>query len=974
MLGQTLQRLQRRRQSLGHLERADEAELACARHRQQVQADVGRRGAVRHLRLRHELHVVGRQVGVFGADVALVEAPGVARQFGDVGPVGGAEARAPHARAGAADPPRPQRRGRPQGQQRGRGPRVHRRALPRRPCQRPAQQRRCGRHAPVHAHEARQVAARRGLRGGCGGPLQRMAVRHELAPQGTPDRVAIHQRQLQQLRQVPQRDRGRAQQLGHRLAVEALQRDVVAARRQAGHGADHRPGAERREDERECADDRQADPRQRQHQQQQRAGRDERTAQVVEHLPAVDAGDTDTRRAEEERQQLPIATSPPVQPGRCDVGMQGRSLGERDVVGSAAARERAFDQVVTEQPPVGKSPVQGPVHGRDVEQSLAGEAAFAEEVLVDLGAGGAVRIEPALAVQQGVKARVGLGRRQRRLQARLHDAVSLDNPCLCLVPARLVQRVGGDADQRAQAAWRQVGVGVERDDVARVRRRRRQVAEIDEGPVRGIDQRLQQAFELAALAFPADPALLALAPRPLAMQEQEARRLPTRVALVELRDGAPRGVEQVGVARQGLRIGIGEVAQQRELRMPLRVRERVLLELRRVVVHGRHRAEDHRHHDQGLVIGRQPLLERQPRQARRPCRFADQPVDDGDAGLADRPGGAQQGHDPQQWRQLWRHTAHDPGQHRGHGRADRQQVQRRDRASIGRRAAPRDAPRRQTEATPQFRLAGTAPPISRRGLRVIHRRGTGRQIDQRLRHVELAATAVACELFDRVQRLALGDVVLGGVNHAVLQPQQRGAGRLDEAQPVDPRQRMQGRDRVAHALLVLGGFVLLRGQCAPRVGQALGEPRRAVARRRRVLRDLQALPDRQQVGRQHTAPLERGQHRRRRPVFDHGAVDPRVRRVAGRVACDDAFGEAAQVLDQNDPQRGVQRRQLAQCQRLNRLVGLEITQEQVLVEVAVAVRHPGPGHAVDARQPAHRVVAQHRQAAVEATRQRELDR
>ena len=80
MLGQAVQRVQRGAQAVRQVQRADEVQLARAGGRQQVQANVGGRCAVRHHRVRQTLHVVGRQVLVFGADVAFIEPPGVARQ------------------------------------------------------------------------------------------------------------------------------------------------------------------------------------------------------------------------------------------------------------------------------------------------------------------------------------------------------------------------------------------------------------------------------------------------------------------------------------------------------------------------------------------------------------------------------------------------------------------------------------------------------------------------------------------------------------------------------------------------------------------------------------------------------------------------------------------------------------------------------------------------------------------------------
>ena len=93
--------------------RADPAEALRARGGEQVEADVGGRGPVRDHVARHDLQVVGRQVVVLGADDALEQAPGVARDVVEQGAVVGRERAAALDRSRPAHPPRPQRRHRP---------------------------------------------------------------------------------------------------------------------------------------------------------------------------------------------------------------------------------------------------------------------------------------------------------------------------------------------------------------------------------------------------------------------------------------------------------------------------------------------------------------------------------------------------------------------------------------------------------------------------------------------------------------------------------------------------------------------------------------------------------------------------------------------------------------------------------------------------------------------------------------------
>ena len=82
--------------------------------------------------------------------------------------------------------------------------------------------------------------------------------------------------------------------------------------------------------------------------------------------------------------------------------MERRVLDQRDVGHRGAARQRAFEQVVAQHLALGQAAGQHRVHRLHVEQALAGEGAFAEQVLVDLGAGGAVRVDAALPGKQPV--------------------------------------------------------------------------------------------------------------------------------------------------------------------------------------------------------------------------------------------------------------------------------------------------------------------------------------------------------------------------------------------------------------------------------------------------------------------------------------------------------------------------------------------------------------------------------------------
>ena len=200
-----LEPLDRRQRGLDARQRvaqAQPAEIARARDREQIQRDVGRRGAVRGHRVRRLLQVVGRQV-VFGCgDRGLEVAPGDARRAAQ-------RQHRRRARAGhavgcigrAADAERDDRRQPPQQQQwrslaQRRGPQGHDhggrehhddgRAL----------------HRPGEGRQA-EVRLRLRLRGG--DPFEQASPRQELAQQRAADRIAHQPGVLREQRQGRER-------------------------------------------------------------------------------------------------------------------------------------------------------------------------------------------------------------------------------------------------------------------------------------------------------------------------------------------------------------------------------------------------------------------------------------------------------------------------------------------------------------------------------------------------------------------------------------------------------------------------------------------------------------------------------------------------------------------------------------------------------------------------------------------------
>ena len=192
------------------------------------------------------------------------------------------------------------------------------------------------------------------------------------------------------------------------------------------------------------------------------------------------------------------------------------------------------------------------------------------------------------------------------------------------VKHRPVQRVRGNAHQFTQHARRQPGVAVQRDHVGRVRGRLRALTQVDKSRIGLLPgQQRDQLFKLAALALPANPALLAVGPAALPVQQQEAARhngvRERVVGMLQLKrvDLCHRLGQQSHIAGQMGLAGVGEVAEQGELGVALAVGQVVALKLLRERPDAGQIAQHHRYHHQHPVLRRDAVGQRQPRRATR---------------------------------------------------------------------------------------------------------------------------------------------------------------------------------------------------------------------------------------------------------------------------------------------------------------------------------------------------------------------
>ena len=225
-----------------------------------------------------------------------------------------------------------------------------------------------------------------------------------------------------------------------------------------------------------------------------------------------------------------------------------------------------------------------------------------------------------------------------------------------------------------------------------------------------------------------------------------------------------------------------------------------------------------------------------------------------------------------------------------------------------------------------------------------------------------------------MQAVVLAVLALGGMHRAAGHHLHHRAGAGEQGAPVHLVQRAQGGDGVADALVVFGCLGLLPRLHAVAVGQVQGQPglQQAGLGGGQVVCALLQL---QQEGIGRATPGQACQLGIQHAVLQAVGplvlwpVQPLVGGVARHLQQGGALGQAAQVLQQHHAQGAGQGPQLGQGQGAGLLVGAQIGVQQLQVQAGIGVGHPGPGHAVDARQAGQRFVAQARQQAEEIARQ-----
>ena len=257
----------------------------------------------------------------------------------------------------------------------------------------------------------------------------------------------------------------------------------------------------------------------------------------------------------------------------------------------------------------------------DVVEPLSGEDALVEEILIRVRNGGGVRIDACVACVRSGEQRSGSAR-HRDADARLQDAVALGDAPEASIEPRPIQRMRDDADERLGCVARQARVRIERDAIAHRRKNVQRADLLGEARVGGASQQPVEFFDLAALPLPPDPCVFQRVPAPLAMKQEEPVGVLGAEPPVERLDSRPRSGNERRIVGQFARVGVGEVAEDRKMKMRVEVAEREHFDV--LQQHGdRVGARQHRrHHDhRSRIVGNavREIEARQPTRRNQPC-------------------------------------------------------------------------------------------------------------------------------------------------------------------------------------------------------------------------------------------------------------------------------------------------------------------------------------------------------------------
>ena len=130
---------------------------------------------------------------------------------------------------------------------------------------------------------------------------------------------------------------------------------------------------------------------------------------------------------ENPRKQLPISARPPMLPGGRGFVMRREVIEKLGVCRQSGPRENALEKIVAKQGVVSYLAHESFFERVDVVDSFAGVRTLAEQILVNVGSGGCVRVNAARPGKHFLEKRTFSLRRQGGSNARLDNSVPVHN-------------------------------------------------------------------------------------------------------------------------------------------------------------------------------------------------------------------------------------------------------------------------------------------------------------------------------------------------------------------------------------------------------------------------------------------------------------------------------------------------------------------------------------------------------------------
>ncbi len=168
---------------------------------------------------------------------------------------------------------------------------------------------------------------------------------------------------------------------------------------------------------------------------------------------------------------------------------------------------------------------------------------------------------------------------------RLQDAVSLGHDAEVGINDGAVERMSHGANHAVRRAPRKLRIGVQRDDVLRVRQRA-QVAGLHRKRIKLALEQLVEIQQLAALALPAHPNALARVKDAMAVEQEERSRSCRGIPLIQLVGELNGQIDQrVRVVLPRARDRVGKISEQAKVDVQVLVGQVADLELVEQLAH-----------------------------------------------------------------------------------------------------------------------------------------------------------------------------------------------------------------------------------------------------------------------------------------------------------------------------------------------------------------------------------------------------